>query len=674
VAARFSSEGGAFVTVQDTGGDFGLSGRDATRAFLGGVSALARTAALEWPAAAVKAIDIDRASRDAGALAQAILAELLQGGTTLEVGLHADGRRTTLVSELTPSPSPLAVANINAQSVVIASGGGRGVTAAALVALAKARQPRMALLGRTPMGEEPAELRAFADAAALKGGLLALAKASGRKITPAQLNAEIASYLALREIRATLAALQAAGSEARYIAVDVADAAALTSALQSVRSQWGPITAVVHGAGVLADKRIEDKSDAQFDRVFDTKVLGLRALLAATANDPLSALCLFSSVAARTGNLGQCDYAMANEVLNLVACAERRRRGASCTVRAIGWGPWEGGMVTPGLKAHFEQMGVALIPLATGARRFVEEMTGGGDDVSVVIGGAQGDGALGAAVTPKATLELRVDQHSHPFLADHCIGGVPVVPVVLVLEWFMRAASACCPGKVLAAVEQVKVMRGLKLDGFAAGGDRFTVTARQVSNGSGAQVAVELRGKGQALHYSATVTLSDSAAEQPTLLERPALKKWTRPEFYDGHVLFHGASLQVIQSVKGVSPEGIVGTLSGIESAPNKKAWSGKAWRSDVAAMDGGLQLAVLWAEHVLGGAALPMAIGEYRSYCDGPGPGALECVVHARKVHAAGSVCDIAFIDSSGQVVAEMIGVETVLRPDAAPAASALA
>jgi hypothetical protein len=126
-------------------------------------------------------------------------------------------------------------------------------------------------------------------------------------------------------------------------------------------------------------------------------------LLAATAKDPLTAICLFSSVAARSGNLGQCDYAMANEVLNLVACTERARRGTSCVVRAIGWGPWEGGMVTPSLKSHFEQMGVALIPLAIGAQRFVDEITGSNEDIMVVIGGA-GDGALGIKVTPQATV------------------------------------------------------------------------------------------------------------------------------------------------------------------------------------------------------------------------------------------------------------------------------
>ena len=61
IAARMNAAGGVFVTVQDTGGDFGVSGyRDGTdpmRAWLGGLAGLARTAAREWPRASVKAID-----------------------------------------------------------------------------------------------------------------------------------------------------------------------------------------------------------------------------------------------------------------------------------------------------------------------------------------------------------------------------------------------------------------------------------------------------------------------------------------------------------------------------------------------------------------------------------------------------------------------------------------
>jgi hypothetical protein len=673
VAARLTANGGAFVTVQDTGGDFGLSGVDGTRAYLGGLSALARTAALEWPKAAVKAIDLARGARTATELAKALVSELLQGGNTLEVGLHADGRRSTLTSVQTPAPA-LAADNLGKTSVVVASGGGRGVTAACLIALAQARQPRIALLGRSALTDEPEALRAIADEAGLKRALLQRAQTQGLKPTPAEINAQLAQVLALREVRATLSALQAAGSEARYLAVDVADTAALGATLDSVRQDWGPITALVHGAGVLADKRIEDKTDAQFDRVFDTKVGGLRALLAATATDPLTALCLFSSVAARSGNLGQCDYAMANEVLNLVACAEQARRGAACVVRAIGWGPWDGGMVTPSLKSHFEQMGVALIPLAAGAQRFVDELTCRSDATHIVIGGAQGDGALGASVTPQASVEVRVSQASHPYLADHAIAGVPVLPMVLAVEWFMRAAQACRPDLMATAVRQVKVLRGIKLAQFAGAGagDRFVVRAQQLVSGAGAgvELSVELRGVNEVLHYSATVSMTAHPVSAPALAAPPALQAWTQAEVYDGHVLFHGPGFQVIKAVRGVSRNGIAGTLAGTVQA----GWPAEAWCSDVASLDGGLQLALLWSRQVLGGAVLPMALGEYRSYRHGVAAGPVQAVVHGRHIHDARTLCDIAFVDGSGQLVAQLIGVEAVLRPDASPAMPAQA
>ncbi|MCU7370328.1 KR domain-containing protein [Paucibacter sp. O1-1] len=70
------------------------------------------------------------------------------------------------------------------------------------------------------------------------------------------------------------------------------------------------------------DRRIVDKTLAQFDLVFGTQVGGLRALLAATAADPLKSLCVFSSsVGALRQHRGKSDYAMANEVLAKVVAA-----------------------------------------------------------------------------------------------------------------------------------------------------------------------------------------------------------------------------------------------------------------------------------------------------------------------------------------------------------------
>src|SRR5262249_21329619 len=156
-------------------------------------------------------------------------------------------------------------------------------------------------------------------------------------------------------------------------------------------------------------------------------------------DDPLAVLALFSSVASRTGNRGQCDYAMANEVLNQVALAEAARRDG-CLVRSFCWGPWEGGMVTPALRRHFEAHGVPLLPVPDGARLFAEELLAPpGGDVVVVLGGPPA--APGPAEGARGFTVL-VGARTLPFLADHAVKDAPVVPAALVVEWFARAVRA----------------------------------------------------------------------------------------------------------------------------------------------------------------------------------------------------------------------------------------
>ena len=378
------------VTIQNSGGDFNFRGASEAGAWLCGIAAMAKTAAMEWPHASVKCIDIEAGGPDRDwerdRLARDIVDELLQGGNDREVGLHANGVRTTLGTDLVASEQ--GQLPVGPDSVLVVSGGARGVTSACLLELAKAAHPRFALLGRTDFDEkqdESSELAAIADENEIKRLLIEKARAQGATLNLNQVSRQTAEILAAREIRSTLLALRQAGSEAVYLCADVQDADSLTFALDEVRQRFGRITGLIHAAGVLADKKISDKTEEQFRRVFATKVEGLRSLLAATAEDPLELIVCFSSVAARYGNAGQCDYAAANEVLNQVAAVEARRRGEGCLVKSIGWGPWEGGMVTPGLAQQFKSRGVGLIPLADGARQFVEELRVSGGSVEVLI-------------------------------------------------------------------------------------------------------------------------------------------------------------------------------------------------------------------------------------------------------------------------------------------------
>ena len=640
-----------FVTVQDTGGDFGLSGSD--RAWFGHLPGLVKTAAQEWLQASCKAIDVDRAGRSDAMLAAVLLAELRGGGTELEVALAADGTRSTLVSVYSTVEG--GTPSVDGDSVILASGGARGVTAATLIELAKRTRAKFLLLGRTPMSEEPTEARDAKGDADLKRALMQAALARGEKVSPAGLGKQVSRILANREVRGTVAAIQAAGGQAVYVACDVTDVAGL----KAIVAEHGPVTGIVHGAGVLADRFIADKTVDQFRFVFDTKVQGLRALLAATEDQPLSMVTLFSSVAARAGNQGQCDYAMANEVLNKVGALLARERGI--LVKSLGWGPWEGGMVTPALKARFESLGVPLIPLDVGADMMADELLGSDPTrVELVLGGEPKPEALASETEDRSqSLEVYVSRDSHPYLNDHSIQGVPVVPVVLVMEWFSRAARAARPDLSLVSIRDVKVLRGIKLAGFEAAGDAFHVEVEQLSNGGGAVLALTLSDQAGRKLYSALADVAQEAVSAPKAHAGPAGLEPFSGDVYGG-VLFHGPDFQVIDAMGGVSQEGIEATLTGTGG----KGWTDAVWRTDVAAMDGGLQLALLWAQHVLGGQTLPTKVGAYHHYAEGPAVGPLKCVLRGRTVGSDKTVSDIEFTAVGGEVVAMLEGVETHLLP----------
>ncbi|NEC66015.1 type I polyketide synthase [Streptomyces sp. SID9727] len=657
VAARADEGGALFVAVQDTGGDFGLGGRGGERAWLGGVAGLVRTAAKEWPDGSCRAIDCERGGRDDEAVAEAVVRELLDGGADPEAGLRADGSRH--VPRLLPAPAALSGdVRITSASVIVATGGARGVTAAALRDLAGAHRPRIALLGRTDPDAEPDGLGAATDEEALTRLLARRAEGAASGASPARIAARAREILAAREVRATLAALEAAGSPVRYVQVDTRDGDAVAAALREVRDTWGPVTGLVHGAGVLADKRIADKTDEQAELVMSTKVDGLRALLAATADDPLDTIVLFSSVAAVFGNPGQCDYAMANEILHQVASAEQARR-PGCLVRCVAWGPWQGGMVTPSLAAHFRRSGVPLIPLAPGAAAFTAEVAGPAGEPRVVLVAGDDPAAVAPAGGPSRA-QVLVHADSLPQLADHVPAEVPVLPVAMALNWFAGAGAAWLPAPGPLVVRELRVYRTCALPDLAGGGHRLTLLGSRGAPGAPSGLEAELRGEDGPAYCRAVL---DTGAG------RPAPGAWAAPESlkplgpagpYGGTALFHGPRFHALRAVRGVSEDGADAVVAGVRGLD----WAGAHWALDAAAVDGALQLALLWAEVALGAETLPMAVAECRVHRRGPVDGDVRCVVRGRKAHATGARCDAALIDADGSVLLELTGVELVRRP----------
>ena len=211
---RAGRDGGAvFVTISRMDGAFGFGDLDPRRDPLdGGLAGLAKTAGWEWPEVQCKAIDLGRDWADADQAAEALAAELLLAGPA-EVGLSRSGLRT-LDAAGRPPISANGDLPFGPGDVILATGGARGVTAEAAVALARAYRPTLVLLGRSPAPEaEPDWLAPLNAEAEIKR---ALGTRLNGDATPRVVGEHYRRLTAQRETRRTLERITAAGGRAVY--------------------------------------------------------------------------------------------------------------------------------------------------------------------------------------------------------------------------------------------------------------------------------------------------------------------------------------------------------------------------------------------------------------------------------------------------------------------------
>jgi NAD(P)-dependent dehydrogenase (short-subunit alcohol dehydrogenase family)/acyl carrier protein len=357
---RGAAMGGAkLIYVATMNGELGRGG-------FGGPAGLIKTVAAEWPEVRARVVDLD-SSDDA---ADMLHRELHADDQHTEIGYIA-GVRSSL--EVIPAEIPIGDVDLDANSIVLVTGGARGITAKVAVALANKYGCKIELCGRSVSpGPEDPKLAGAQDARALRG---VLAKLGG---TPAIIEARVARVLADREIRATLEAL---GDRATYHAVDVRTPE-LATLIDELYAKHGRIDAVIHGAGILEDKLIRHKTPESFERVFSTKLTGARTLVEKLRDD-VKLVVLFSSISGAFGNRGQVDYAAAGDALDKLAWTLQRKIAGR--VVSIDWGPWAGtGMVSPELEREYAKHQIRLIDPERGVEALMTELGGARGDAQVI--------------------------------------------------------------------------------------------------------------------------------------------------------------------------------------------------------------------------------------------------------------------------------------------------
>lgn len=160
-------------------------------------------------------------------------------------------------------------------------------------------------------------------------------------------------------------------SRVRCIQADAADLNSLSTAINRIESEDGPVRGVIHMAGILKDAMVTEQTWENFETVLESKIAVAANLDEVFQDRTLDFFVLFSSAASVLGNPGQTNYSAANAYLDALSSA-RRARGVVAS--SVAWGPWasSGGMADSRLThEHFASVGISPIEPA-GALRALE--------------------------------------------------------------------------------------------------------------------------------------------------------------------------------------------------------------------------------------------------------------------------------------------------------------
>ena len=239
-------------------------------------------------------------------------------------------------------------------------------------------------------------------------------------------------------VAATIAAVQAAGGQAAYWRADVADAGAISTALNDVTEKFGPPTAVFHLAGVPSQGMVNDKNWDDMRAVLRSKAGGLRALDTAIGVRPIQLFVTYASLAAELGDFGQCDYAVANAFAGRFAAWREKERRPGRTI-AVDWPLWGEG------RQVMSTEGAALFSAASGLRPLGTEEALDLLDVAIATGETEVAVFPTDADTARAMLTERVATPPRQPATSVQTGGDVVPALVAMVAALMKLPAERLP-------------------------------------------------------------------------------------------------------------------------------------------------------------------------------------------------------------------------------------
>ncbi|MCW2878144.1 MAG: beta-ketoacyl synthase, partial [Sphaerisporangium sp.] len=261
-----------------------------------------------------------------------------------------------------------------------------------------------------------------------------------------------------------VSAIERLGVPAHYVSCDVTDPDDVTRAM-AYTGGFGTVRGLIHGAGVNRPSRMAGVTASTLRDHLAPKVDGLALLLGAVGED-LRLLVAFGSIIGRRGLTGQAEYCVANDWMraSVEAWAEAH---PACRTHLLEWSLWSGiGMgVRLDTVDSLRRQGVAAIGPDSGVDLFRAVLADTAAPVTLLLTGrfpagptlrVEGEDPPSLRFaeyvrtrTPgvEAVIDAELDMGSDPYLGDHRIGGMPVLPAVVGLEAMAQAIAVTGRGE-----------------------------------------------------------------------------------------------------------------------------------------------------------------------------------------------------------------------------------
>ena len=689
-----ASAGTFLVAATRLGGRHGYDEAGAIAPLGGAVTGFTKAYKRERPDTMVKAVDVESGAAPEE-VAAGLVNETLHDPGAVEIG-RQDGLRWAVGLQEQPVEDGQTGMSLGPETVFVVTGAAGSIVSAVVADLAAASGGTFHLLDLTaePDPGDPDIERFLTDRDGLKHDLIQRIKDRGDRATPALVERELSRLERARAALDAVLAVREAGGEAIYHSLDLRDAAAVRKTVEMVRERHGRVDVLLHAAGLDASHFLPDKSDEEYELVFDVKSDGWFNLLAAMDDMPLGATVCFSSVAARFGNGGQTDYSAANDLLCKTTSSFRTTRPETRGI-AIDWTAWGGiGMATRGsIPKMMEMAGIDMLPPEAGVPWVRRELVGGGRRGEVLV--AEGLGILMEEADPddgvdRAALaglsrgpmvgtvrsmgvwrplavETMLDPTAQPFLDHHRIDGVPVLPGVMGVEAFAEVAALAVPGWQVVSIEDVAFLAPFK---FYRDEPRQVTVEATVMPGDGCELLASCRLLGSRMlpnqaepqvttHFTGQVRLAQAAPAAADGATMPGTSDGSGVRADDVYrVYFHGPAYRVLES-SWRDGDSQIGLLA--DALPADRQPADLPLVTAPRLLELCFQTAGIWELGTTGRLALPQHVARVTAPASEEAHGRLHAVVEPR---ADGDQFDAAVVDDSGHVHLRMEGYRTVALP----------